>query len=103
LIGSRSSSKYIGRPVWSRKVISIRFLVFLPDGKSLLSGSEGGELVWWDVPSEARLRRWQLPGRINGLACAADGRHVAIGNSNGTIYGFRLSPMPSSTYAAPRQ
>ncbi len=38
------------------------------------------------------LREWQLPGPVNGVA--ADGRHLATANGNGTVYILRLRSLP---------
>jgi hypothetical protein len=33
---------------------------------------------------------WRLPGRVHGAAFSHDGKHLALGNANGTIYVLRL-------------
>ena len=37
-----------------------------------------------------RGREWQLPGGVEGVAFAADGRHLAAANGNGTVYILRV-------------
>ena len=40
------------------------------------------------------LHEWQIRGPIQGLAFAADGRHLASANGNGTVYILRIAPPP---------
>ncbi len=72
--------------------------VFHPDGKRLLFGGDASDKPGWvmevDVESGARLREWQLPGPVHAVSFAADGRHLATANGNGTVYLFRL-PTPA--------
>jgi WD40 repeat protein/tRNA A-37 threonylcarbamoyl transferase component Bud32 len=65
---------------------------FAPDGKLLASAGSDGHLVLWDATSGQRLDRWQLPGPVHHVAFAADGRHLATANGNGTAYILRLDP-----------
>jgi WD40 repeat protein len=68
------------------------------DGKIVSADSEGLVRVWmrkgkkldnWEVSSE-----WELPGPVQALALARDGKHVATANSNGTVYVLRLPAPP---------
>lgn len=67
-------------------------LAFAPDGKTLACSAYGVQL--WDFAARTKLRGWQLPGQVGSVAFAPDGRHLATGNSNGTIYILRLAPAP---------
>ena len=50
------------------------------------------ETLSLDASSGKRLNRWQWPGMsTTALAFAPDGRHLAVGNRNGTVYVLRLS------------
>jgi WD40 repeat protein len=75
---------------------------FGPDGVTLASGSRTGQLVLWEFATGEKRREWQLPGWIYSVAFAADGRHLVTGNSNGTIYVFRLSPPHSAPGTVPK-
>jgi WD40 repeat protein len=66
-------------------------LAFSADGKKLASAHQDGWLIVWDAASGKRVEGWQLPGAINAVAFAVDSRHLATGNSNGTVYVFRLA------------
>jgi formylglycine-generating enzyme required for sulfatase activity len=61
------------------------------DGRKL-AGCGGSTVGLWDMSSGKKLHEWQFPGPVNGVAFAADGRHLATANSNGTIYLLRIPP-----------
>jgi WD40 repeat protein len=92
-------------------------LAFNPDGKTLVYAGSGGQLIFWDVVGHRnrqelgrdytdsagetvlwdalgkkhhKQRRMQLPGAALSLAFAPDGRHLVLGNANGTAYVLRL-------------
>ena len=44
----------------------------------------------WDVEKRNVLKSWELPGGVGAVAFAADGRHLATANGNGTVYILRL-------------
>jgi hypothetical protein len=44
-----------------------------------------------ETGSGKRRAEWRFPGRVRGLAFAADGRHLVLGNGNGTVYILRLA------------
>jgi len=64
--------------------------LFSHDGTRIFSAGHDGRIVVWDVSSGVRLHEWQFPGSVFGLALAADGRHLAAANANGTISILRL-------------
>lgn len=68
---------------------------FFPDGRSFVAivkhaGSDDTRLEVWQWDTGEVSRSVLLPGRVTGLSVAADGRHVATHNDNGTVYLFRL-------------
>jgi serine/threonine-protein kinase len=63
------------------------------DGKTAVTAA-GDRIVIWTIASGDKLREWQLPGPVHAIALAADGRHLATANGNGTVYLLRLSPRP---------
>lgn len=69
---------------------TVNAVVFTPDGKALATAGKDGKVVIWDTASGKALHRWTMPGEIKALALAVDGRHLAAGGSDGTIYLLRL-------------
>ena len=74
---------------------NVTALAFTPDGSTLISAGLDGVIAFWKPTASTRLREWTFPGPVYALALAADGRHLATGNGNGTIYLFRLAPAPA--------
>jgi WD40 repeat protein len=68
------------------------YVVFAPDGKTLLSSGWDGKLILWNPATGQKRREWQLPGMIREACFAPDGRHVITSNGNGTVYILRLAP-----------
>lgn len=58
-------------------------------GRRLVSMT-GQRLVVWDTASGKALRTWDWPLPCRSVAFAHDGKHLAVGNSNGTVYVLRL-------------
>jgi WD40 repeat protein len=69
----------------------VRSVTFGPAGKTLASAGPDGRIILWDVAAGDKLREWQLPGPVWDVAFAADGRHLATANGNGTVYVLRLA------------
>ncbi len=82
------------RPVLARLSAAVTDLALSPDGKTLAVAVAGGRLTWWDVASWEKRGERGLPFGIGALAFAPDGRHLATGNENGTVYVLRLAPAP---------
>jgi WD40 repeat protein len=55
------------------------------DDRSLITASEDGELVWWDLRSRERMRTLTIEsgGRVHALALSPDGRTAAVGINRG--------------------
>jgi WD40 repeat protein/serine/threonine protein kinase len=79
---------------------AVHALALSPDSTLLASAAADGRVVLWDLkksqkigvwpPFEQKDRAWPQPDAIGALAFAPDGRHLALGNNNGTIYLIRL-------------
>jgi WD40 repeat protein len=69
-------------------------LVFSPDDRTLVSADRSGQVILWTIDSRSKSREWRLPGPVLGVAFAPDGKHLALGNGNGTIYVLRLDQPP---------
>jgi WD40 repeat protein len=65
-------------------------LALSPDGKRLVSGDSEQRIVLWDAEKSEKIREWKQPSPFNQLLFAPDSRHLAIANTNGTIYILRL-------------
>jgi WD40 repeat protein len=61
-------------------------VLFSPDGRTLLSVGDDGEIRIWDVAARREVRRWKAhEGGITTLAQTADGRTLATGGRDGAI------------------
>lgn len=65
-------------------------LDYSPDGRLILASCLDGLVTLWDAKTGEERHRWALPGAVWDAAFLADGRHVATGNGNGTVYILRL-------------
>jgi WD40 repeat protein/tRNA A-37 threonylcarbamoyl transferase component Bud32 len=72
-----------------------RDLTFAPDGKQLAATYDDAHLRLYDVATGKKLREWQMPAPA-GTSFAPDGRHLAVGNINGTVYVLRLDTPPAA-------
>jgi serine/threonine-protein kinase len=61
-----------------------------PDGQTFLTGHKDGYMILWSIGGE-RLRDWQFPSPVRGLALAPDGRHVIVGLESGWLLILRLA------------
>ncbi|MBL8798250.1 MAG: serine/threonine protein kinase [Planctomycetia bacterium] len=68
----------------------IRGLGFAADSKTLATADDDGRLVLWNLETNKNLQDWRMPGGVATLQFAPDTRHLAIGNTNGTVYILRL-------------
>jgi WD40 repeat protein len=55
-----------------------------------LASWAGAHLAVWDTAGGKQLHVWEWPGSIESVAFSRDGKHLAVGNANGTIYILRL-------------
>jgi WD40 repeat protein len=71
---------------WRGHTKLITALVFLPDGKTLVSAGEDKDIVAWDAEQgqEKRTLRSQS-GAVTALALTPDGKTLASGNSDRTV------------------
>jgi WD40 repeat protein len=75
---------------------SLQALAFSADGGQLASlASEeehGAHVIMWDMVTGKSLWEYRSPFTAEHLAFAPDGRHLAVGNNNGTAHILRLPP-----------
>jgi WD40 repeat protein len=62
-----------------------------PNGKFLAAADEGGHVVVWSAGMAKKLHEWTFPGPVRCVSFAPDGRHLALGNGDGTVYILRLA------------
>jgi WD40 repeat protein len=65
---------------------------FVPDGRTLISVAGDYRILCHDLESGDVVLHCKLAGRAEAAAMAADGRHLAVANSDGTVFIFRLKP-----------
>jgi serine/threonine-protein kinase len=78
-------------PRWARSHAKpIAGLAYSPDGGRIASVGQDGELLVMSTASGSLVYHSRLGGSVRTVAYAADGRHLATANGNGTIYIFRV-------------
>jgi WD40 repeat protein len=68
----------------------VKALAFSPDGKTLASSGQDKRVCLWNVGNGEKRREWQFLDEARAVAFSSEGRHLAIGNSDGTLYLLRL-------------
>jgi WD40 repeat protein len=64
-------------------------VMFSPDGSRVVTARDRA-VAAWDAVDGRKVAGWQLPAAVNAAALAPDGRHLAVGNPNGTVWVLRL-------------
>lgn len=67
----------------------VKALAFSPDGKILASCGQDRHIRMWNVNDGEKVREWKLDVEPRTIAFASDGRHLAIGNADGSIFLLR--------------
>jgi WD40 repeat protein len=75
--------------MWESSIASIKFA---PDGATLAASAHDGRVVVWETSSGTKRHDWQFKGVVQDVAFSSDGRHLATGNANGSVYVLRLAP-----------
>ncbi len=71
---------------------SVHCLSFSPDGRQLLSGSEDGSLLVWDVATGEVVQRLEKhEGFVRACAFLPDGRHAVSGGWSGEVFVWEVS------------
>jgi WD40 repeat protein len=76
---------------------TVRLLLF-PRGETnkLLSVSDRGRAILWDLTSNRQDREWPAPAMmVCGIATTFDGRYLAVGRNDGAVAVFRQYPKRS--------
>lgn len=70
----------------------VRLLWLTPDGKMLVSVSEGPQVMNWEIPSGKVLTEWQVPPvTTTAFAVTVDGRYFANGTASGNVDVHRVA------------
>jgi WD40 repeat protein/tRNA A-37 threonylcarbamoyl transferase component Bud32 len=57
-----------------------------PDGRSLVTASDDGELAWWDLQNQRKTRTLEVAPGYHALALSPDGLTVAVGIDGGVQF-----------------
>jgi WD40 repeat protein len=66
-------------------------LAFTPDGKTLVSGGDDGNVMAWDVGSGGFRETWPASGQISGVVVSPDGRTAYSTSEDRTVLIWDLS------------
>jgi WD40 repeat protein len=81
-------------------------LSLTPDGKTLISGDDKGQVIVWDCPAAKEVRRWKIKGWVWGMAISPDGQTALIAEriplvfDSGSRSGLKLWNVPTGTMKA---
>jgi WD40 repeat protein len=78
LSGGGEIGSFRGHETW------VRVLRFGTDGGSLLSASEDGQVILWEVPSGARIQSWRPVAGVCAVAVSPDGDRLALATRDDT-------------------
>lgn len=80
----------------------VRLVQFNPDGNTVVSVCDAGRIILWNVTSGIKEREWLLPrSKVYSVALTHDGRYLATGNSDGSVFLFRLYPRGENPQSSP--
>jgi hypothetical protein len=80
-----------------RPTALVRALTYARDGQTIIGAGQDGQVNFWPLSPRGESRTIRLPPGGYGMALAPDGRHVAVGCGNGTVYLLRRGAvMPPS-------
>ncbi len=69
----------------------VRAVLFPPDGQTVISVGAGRRVIIWDIATASKRKEWLLPQAMPcSFAFTFDGRYLATGNSDGSVFVFRL-------------
>jgi WD40 repeat protein/class 3 adenylate cyclase len=78
-------------PAGGSHAAAIENIAFSPDGRSVVTTADDGNVIVWDGRSGARVETLSgHSGRVIGLAFSGDGRTVFTGGLDGAIFGWDL-------------
>ncbi len=80
-----ASGKLIKRLTEDNPKVSIRDLVFDPQGKWLASAGDDKRIIFWSLPSGEKQSEWLAPDRIFALAISPDGTRLATSGTDNQI------------------
>jgi WD40 repeat protein len=63
---------------------NIRASAWSPDGAAILTGSEDGTALLWDLDTERETRRFEQKSDVTAVAWSPDGKRFLIGCADGT-------------------
>jgi WD40 repeat protein len=69
---------------------AVGLVAIAPRGDVFATVADDTRVALWKTASDNKVHEWQFPGPVHGLAFAADGRHLATANGNGTVYILRI-------------
>jgi WD40 repeat protein len=64
----------------------VQALALTTDGKVLVSGDDGRQVIVWDIPSGKETRRWQVKAWVVALALSPDARQLLISERFPLVY-----------------
>jgi WD40 repeat protein len=85
-VGTSQARKILREHTHPHGPVGVTSLAFLPDARTLVSGSIDGRILLWGPNADTPAAGWTAhPQSVTALACTPDGRLLVSGSTEGTV------------------
>jgi len=74
------------------QMVNVQSVVFSPDGRSLVSGSEDKTIRMWEAATGKQLLQWNMEDKVYRIAISPNGKKIAAILAQGALTCFPIDP-----------